>query len=99
MAEPEDAEETAVDREAMLRGLLQNAAARQLVFSRAEPEQPSADYLTGFGAGWEAGHVAALALAVSVLTGGSPPELVAEAQAQAAMDLSFPFDLHVEAAS
>jgi hypothetical protein len=91
--------ETDLDREAFCRGLLQNAAARQLVFARAEPETQSADYLTGFGAGWEAGHVSALALALSVLTGESPAALVAEAQTQAAMDLSFPFDVHVEAAS
>jgi hypothetical protein len=87
--------ETQVEIEAMCRGLLQNAAARQLVFSRAEPELASADYLTGFGAGWEAGHVSALALALSVLTGGSPEALVEEARAQAAVDLAFPFEIHV----
>jgi hypothetical protein len=88
-----------VDRVALCKGLLQNAAARQLVFARAEPETPSADYLTGFGAGWEAGHVSALALALSLLTGESPATLVSEAQAQAAMDLAFPFDLRLEEAS
>lgn len=94
-----DVDGSARDGLALCRGLLQNAAARQLVFARVEPQERSADYLTGFGAGWEAGHVAALALALSVLTGASPGELVAEAQAQAAMDLSFPFDVHVEVAS
>ncbi|HEX3621640.1 MAG TPA: hypothetical protein VHT97_04920 [Acidimicrobiales bacterium] len=88
-----------VDRVALCRGLLQNAAARQLVFSRAEPEVASAEYLTGFGAGWEAGHVSALALALSVLTGESPAALVEDARAQAAVDLSFPFDVHIEEAS
>lgn len=88
--------ETDVDREALCRGLLQNAAARQLLFSRAEPEVLSADYLTGFSAGWEAGHVAALALALSTITGESVTDLVADARAQAAMDLSFPFEVFVE---
>jgi hypothetical protein len=91
--------ETQVEIEALCRGLLQNAAARQLVFSRVEPEVASADYLTGFGAGWEAGQVASLALALSVLTGESPTTLIEDARAHAAMDLAFPFDVHVEAAS
>lgn len=84
---------------ALCRGLLHNAAARQLALSRAEPEAPSAEYLTGFGAGWEAGHVAGMALALSVLTGESPTALVEDARAQAAVDLSFPFEVHFEAAS
>lgn len=92
-------EEVDVQALELCRGLLHNAAARQLVFSRADPEEPSADYLTGFGAGWEAGHVAALALALSLLTGESPAALVEEARARAAVDLSFPFDVHIESAS
>lgn len=92
-------QESDVDREALCRGLLQNAAARQLVFSRAEPEEASADYLAGFGAGWEAGHVAALALTLAALTGESPAALVADARAQAAMELAFPFEVHVEGVS
>lgn len=92
-------EKVDVDGVELCRGLLQNAAARQLVFSRVEPEAPSADYLTGFGAGWEAGHVSALALALSVLTGESPAALVEDARARGSVDLAFPFDLHIEAAS
>lgn len=88
-----------VDRVSLCRGLLQNAAARQRIFARAEPAEPSADYLTGFGAGWEAGQIAGLALALSVLTDESATAMVEEAQAGAAVELAFPFDLHVEAAS
>lgn len=91
--------EVDVEGVAVCRGLLQNAAARQLALSRVEPEAPSADYLTGFGAGWEAGQVAGMALALSVLTGESATALVEDARAQAAVDLSFPFDVQFEAAS
>ena len=81
--------------EAQLRGFLHNAAARQWAVSQVDPEHPSADYLTGFGAGWEAGQVAALALALSLLTGGSVAEIVDDVRAQAAVDAAFPFELHV----
>ena len=87
------------ETETLLRGLLQNAAARQSAVARAEPEAPSVDYLTGFAAGWEAGQVAALALAVGTLSGESPTMLVEEARTQAAVEAAFPFELHVEAAS
>jgi hypothetical protein len=88
--------EVDVEVEALCRGFLQNAAARQSVVSRVAPEEPSADYLTGFGAGFEAGQVAGLALAVAVMSGQSPTALIADAGSQAAVDLSFPFDLHFE---
>jgi hypothetical protein len=64
--------------------------------SRVAPEEPSADYLTGFGAGFEAGQVAALALAVAVISGESPTALIEDAASAAAVDLSFPFELFVE---
>ena len=87
-----------VDREveALCRGFLHNAAARQSVVSRVSPEEPSADYRAGFSAGWEAGQVAALALAVSLLSGESPTALIDDAASQAAVDLSFPFELFNE---
>lgn len=81
--------------EALCRGFLQNAAARQMVVSRVGPEEPSPEYLAGFSAGWEAGQVAALALAIGVLSGDSPTALIADAQGQAAMDVTFPFELHM----
>jgi hypothetical protein len=84
------------DAEALCRGLLTNAAARQVAVNRTEPERPSADYLTGFGAGWESGHVAALAMALSVMTGDSPTDLVNEAMAQAAVDAAFPMELQID---
>jgi hypothetical protein len=86
------------DAEAMCRGVLLNAAARQVALAKVEPERPSVDYLTGFGTGWEAGQVSALAFALSLLTGESPTDLVNESLAQAAVDAAFPFDLHIEAA-
>jgi hypothetical protein len=86
------------DAEALCRGVLLNAAARQVALAKVDPERPSVDYLTGFGAGWEAGQVSALAFALSVMTGESPTDLVNEALARAAVDSAFPFDLHIEAA-
>ncbi len=82
--------------EALCRGFLQNAAARQSVVARVSPDEPSADYLAGFGAGREAGQVEGLALALGVLTGESPTALVADAGSHAAVDLAFPFELYVE---
>lgn len=86
---------TITEIEAQLKGFLLNAAARQWAVSQVDPEQPSADYLTGFGAGWEAGQVSALALVMSMLTAGSVTEIVEDARAQAAVDAAFPFELHV----
>jgi hypothetical protein len=87
------------DVEALCRGFLQNAAARQAVVARVQPETPSADYLAGFNAGREAGEVAALALVVGVLTGESPAALVQDAGSQAVMDLTFPFEVYLDEAS
>ena len=85
--------------EALCRGFLQNLTARQSVAARAEPEVPSAEYLAGFSAGWDAGQVAALALALGVLSGESPTAIIEDARSQAAVDLAFPFELYVEDAS
>jgi hypothetical protein len=85
------------DIEALLTGLLHNAAARESAASAAAPEHPSPEYRTGFAAGYEAGELAALALVLSFLNGGSATQLVDEARAQAAVDGSFPFTLHVQA--
>jgi len=84
------------DVEALCRGFLQNAAARQSVIARAEPDEPSADYLSGFGAGWAAGQVAGLALAVAAMSGDSPTTLIDDARSQAAVDSAFPFELDLE---
>ena len=88
-----------VEREALCRGFLQNAAARQSVVARVQPEAPSADYLAGFSAGRDAGHVAGIALALGVMTGQSPTALIEDAQSQAAVDSEFPFELLIEEAS
>ena len=85
------------DAEALCRGFLQNAAARQSVLARVGPEAPSADYLAGFSAGVDSGYVAALALALGVMTGESPSALIEDARSRAAVDATFPFELVVEA--
>ena len=82
-----------IGTEALVRGFLSNAAARHHAVSIVSPEAPTADYLHGYGDGWEAGHVAGLALAVSVLSGESPSTLIDDAQAQAAVETAYPFDL------
>lgn len=82
--------------EALCRGFLQNATARQTIVDRVAPEQPSADYLAGFSAGRDAGYVEGLALALGTLTDESPTSLLEEARSQAAVDVTFPFELCVE---
>jgi hypothetical protein len=81
------------DVESLCRGFLQNSAARQWAVGRVAPEAPTADYLTGYGDGWEAGHVAAFALVVAMLSGDSITTLIEEAGAQASVESTFPFDL------
>jgi hypothetical protein len=83
--------------EELCRGFLQNATARQSVVSRVQPDEPSAEYLAGFSAGFDSGQVAALALALGVLTGESPTALIEDAQGQAVVDAAFPFELYLEA--
>lgn len=85
--------------EALCRGFFQNAAARQSVVAQVQPEDPSADYLAGFSAGFDSGQVAALALALGVMTGESPTALISDAQGQAAVDAAFPFEVYMEEAS
>jgi hypothetical protein len=87
------------DAEALCRGFLQNAAARQSVVARVGPEEPSADYRAGFSAGFDSGYVAAMAVALGVMTGESPTALIEGAHSQAAVDAAFPFELYVEEAS
>ena len=84
------------ETEALCRRFLQNAAARQSIVARVQPEAPSADYLAGFSAGRDAGQVAGIALALGVMTGQSPTALVEDAQSQAAVDAAFPFELYIE---
>ena len=85
------------DAEALCRGFLQNAAARQSVLARVGPEAPSADYLAGFSAGVDSGYVAALAVALGAMTGESPTALIEDAKSRAAVDTTFPFELFIEA--
>ena len=87
------------ESEALCRGFLQNATARQSIVARIQPEEPSAEYLAGFSAGFDSGQVAALALALGVMTGESPTALIADAQGHAAVDAAFPFELYIEEAS
>jgi hypothetical protein len=96
IAEVRGREERSMDDiESMCRGFLQNAAARHQAVARVVPDAPTADYLTGYGDGWEAGHVAALALVVAMMSGESMTGLIEEAGAQAAVESAFPFDVVV----
>jgi hypothetical protein len=79
--------------ESMCRGFLQNAAARQWAVALVAPEVPTVEYLTGYGDGWEAGHVAALALVVSMISGESMTDLIDGAGSRAAIESAFPFDM------
>ncbi len=88
-----------VETEALCRGFLQNAAARQSIVARVQPDAPSADYLAGLSAGRDAGQVAGIALALGVMTGQSPTALIEDAQSQAAVDSAFPFEVFIEEAS
>jgi len=81
------------DIEGLCRGFLQNAAARHWAVAGVAPEAPTAEYLGGFADGWEAGHVAAFALVVAMISGDSITVLIEEADARAAVDSAFPFDL------
>ncbi len=81
-----------MDIESLCRGFLQNAAARQWAVAQVAPEAPTADYLTGFGDGWEAGHVEAFALVVSMMSGESMTDLMNDAGSRAAIESAFPFD-------
>ena len=85
------------EAEALCRGFLQNAVARRAVVARAGPGTPSVDYLAGFSAGFDSGQVAALALAIGVMSGESPTALIEDAHGQAAVESAFPFELHLEA--
>lgn len=85
------------EAEALCRGFLQNAAARRSVVAQVGPEEPSADYLAGFSAGFDSGQVAGLALAVGLMSGDSPTALIDDAHGQAAVDSAFPFELQIEA--
>jgi len=87
------------EAEALCRGFLQNAAARQTIVAHVAPEAPSADYLAGFSAGRDAGEVAGLALAIGIMSGESPTAVLEEARSQAAMEVTFPFELHLHADS
>lgn len=81
------------DIESMCRGFLQNAAARHWAVAQVAPEAPTVDYLTGYADGWEAGHVAALALVITMMSGESMTDLIDEAGSRAAVESAFPFDM------
>lgn len=79
-----------------MRGFLQNSAARHWAVATVAPETPTADYLSGFADGWEAGHVAAFALVAAMISGESITGLIEEADARASVETAFPFDLFIE---
>ena len=82
-----------MDIESLCRGFLQNAAARHWAVAQVAPDAPTVDYLTGFGDGWEAGHVEAFALVVSMHVGRVDDRPHDDAGSRAAIESAFPFDL------
>lgn len=82
--------------ESACRIFLANAASRLWAANEVRPEAPSVDYVTGFAAGRELAEVEAFALILSMVTGESATRLAEEAKMRAAVDSSFPFDLHIE---
>ncbi len=81
--------------EIICRGILQKTMSRANTISEIAPEAPSADYLTGHGAGHLEGQAAVAALVLSLLKGESATQILEEARSAAAVDASFPFDLHL----
>ena len=81
--------------EIICRGILQKTMSRANTISQISPEAPSADYLTGHGAGHIEGQAAVAALVLSLLKGESATQILEEARSAAAVDAAFPFDLHM----
>ncbi len=79
----------------MLRSLLEAAAAKFLPVSICASLEPSVDYVTGHADGRLYGEVLGLALALSLLTGGSPTEIVESALLQVQINSGIPFELVV----
>ena len=82
--------------EIICRGILQKTMGRAHTISQIAPEAPSADYLSGHGAGHLEGQASVAALVLALLTGGSATQILEEARSAAAVDSAFPFDLHLD---
>ncbi len=82
--------------EIICRGVLQKTMSRANTISQIAPEAPSADYLSGHGAGHLEGQAAVAALVLSLLKGESATQILEEARSAAAVDAAFPFDLHMD---
>ena len=81
--------------EIICRGILQKTMARANTLSQISPEAPSADYLSGHGAGHIEGQAAVAAMVLSLVKGESATQILEEARSAAAVDAAFPFDLHM----
>lgn len=82
--------------EIICRGILQKTMARSNTISQIAPEAPSADYLSGHGAGHLEGQASVAALVLSLIKGESATQILEEARSAAAVDAAFPFDLHMD---
>jgi len=84
--------------ETVCRDILHRVAHQERLISRGAPEAPSADYLTGYAAGQLEGQMATAAIVLGQLLDQSPTQLLEDARSQAAVEESFPFDLHIDPA-
>jgi hypothetical protein len=82
--------------EIICRGILQKTMSRANTISQIAPEAPSADYLSGHGAGHLEGQASVAALVLSLIKGESATQILEEARSAAAVDAAFPFDLHMD---
>jgi hypothetical protein len=84
--------------ETVCRDILHRVAHQERLISRGAPDVPSTDYLTGHAAGRLDGQLSTAAIVLGLLIDGSPTQLLEDARAQAAVEESFPFDLHIDPA-
>jgi hypothetical protein len=82
--------------EMVCRDILHRVAHQERLIARGDPETPSVDYLTGFAAGRLDGQLSTAAIVLGLLVDQSPTQLLEEARSQAAVEESFPFDLHID---
>lgn len=82
--------------ETVCRDILHRVSLQERLVSRGAPETPSPEFLTGFAAGQLDGRMSTAAIVLAVLLDDSPSRLLEDARSQAAVEESFPFDLHIE---
>lgn len=84
--------------ETVLRDILHRVSHQERLVSRGAPESPSPEFLTGFAAGQLDGQMSTAAIVLGLLIDESPSRILEDARSQAAVEESFPFDLHIDPA-